>query len=216
MTLRTLVVGCGHMGASHARAYHAMPEFEIAGLVSRGPSRRRLNAELGGGTMSQRLCRRARRDAARRRLHQHLHRHTRGLRIAALEAGAHVFLEKPVAETIDACERVIATARRTKRALVVGYILQVHPSWQRFTEIARTLGTPLVMRMNLNQQSSGADWDTHKQSAAEYVADRRLRRALRGRHVPHDRRAPDPRQRHRRAARGRHRARARSTTAICK
>ena len=47
--LRVLVVGCGNMGASHARAYHKMPEFEIAGLVSRGPeSRGRLSRELGG------------------------------------------------------------------------------------------------------------------------------------------------------------------------
>jgi predicted dehydrogenase len=81
----------------------------------------------------------------------------------AMEAGAHVFLEKPVADTLADAERVIATARRTKRALVVGYILQVHPTWQKFTEIARTLGTPLVMRMNLNQQSAGEAWATHKQ-----------------------------------------------------
>ena len=47
--LRVLVVGCGNMGASHARAYHRMPEFQIVGLVSRGPeSRGRLSAELGG------------------------------------------------------------------------------------------------------------------------------------------------------------------------
>ena len=47
--LRVLVAGCGNMGASHARAYHKMPEFEIAGLVSRGPaSRGALGKELGG------------------------------------------------------------------------------------------------------------------------------------------------------------------------
>jgi len=57
---------------------------------------------------------------------------------------------------------VIATARRLGRKLVVGYILHVHPSWQKFTELAQTLGKPLVMRMNLNQQSSGANWETHK------------------------------------------------------
>ena len=44
-----LVAGCGNMGASHARAYHKMPDFEIAGLVSRGPgSRGALSKELGG------------------------------------------------------------------------------------------------------------------------------------------------------------------------
>ena len=45
---------------------------------------------------------------------------------------------------------------------MIGYILRHHPSWTRFIEIARTLGTPLVFRMNLNQQSSGAQWETHK------------------------------------------------------
>jgi len=83
--------------------------------------------------------------------------------VAALEAGAHVFLEKPVADNLADCERVIATARRLRRKLVVGYILSVHPSWQKFVELARTLGKPLVMRMNLNQQSCGANWETHKQ-----------------------------------------------------
>jgi predicted dehydrogenase len=38
----------------------------------------------------------------------------------------------------------------------------VHPSWQKFTTLAGTLGRPLVMRMNLNQQSAGAAWATHK------------------------------------------------------
>ncbi|OYV06703.1 MAG: oxidoreductase, partial [Verrucomicrobiales bacterium VVV1] len=46
--------------------------------------------------------------------------------------------------------------------LVIGYILRVHPSWVKFVEVGRTLGKPLVMRMNLNQQSSGASWLTHK------------------------------------------------------
>jgi len=45
---------------------------------------------------------------------------------------------------------------------VIGYILRHHPSWMRFVELSRTLGTPLVFRMNLNQQSSGAQWETHK------------------------------------------------------
>ncbi len=52
--------------------------------------------------------------------------------------------------------------RAGKKALLVGYILRVHPSWTRFVEIGRTLGNPLVMRMNLNQQSSGSFWEVHK------------------------------------------------------
>jgi predicted dehydrogenase len=152
------------MGTSHARAYHGMPEFEIAGLVSRGAeSRGRLNAELGGKCNEfnnfQNALSATRPDAVCISTYTETHAE---YAVAALEAGAHVFLEKPVADSITDAERVVAAARRARKALVVGYILQVHPSWRKFTELARTLGTPLVMRMNLNQQSDGANWATHK------------------------------------------------------
>ena len=82
--------------------------------------------------------------------------------LAAFEAGAHVFIEKPLAETVPEAESIVAKARESGKKLVIGYILRVHPSWIRFIEIAQTLGKPLVMRMNLNQQSSGAAWETHR------------------------------------------------------
>ena len=152
------------MGTSHARAYQAMPEFAIAGFVSRGAaSRKRLNAEFGGkyaefSDYADALAK-TRPDAVCISTYTETHA---DYAVAALESGAHVFLEKPVADTIAGAERVVAAARRAKKALVVGYILQVHPSWRKFTELARTLGTPLVMRMNLNQQSDGANWATHR------------------------------------------------------
>ena len=153
------------MGSSHARAYHHLSgDFEIVGLVSRGAaSRRRLNAELGGRCpeFSDYADALAFTKPAAVCISTYSETHAE-YAIAALETGAHVFLEKPVADTLADAERVIAAAARVKSALVVGYILQVHPSWQAFTEIARTLGTPLVMRMNLNPQSAGAKWATHK------------------------------------------------------
>ena len=82
--------------------------------------------------------------------------------IKAMEAGAHVFVEKPLAENVASAQRVVDTARRTGKKLVVGYILRQHPSWIKFIEIARQLGTPLVFRMNLNQQSNGETWEWHK------------------------------------------------------
>ena len=165
MGLRTLVVGCGHMGSSHARAYRAMPEFEIVGLVSRGAtSRRQLNGELGGRypefSHFEDALAQTEPDAVCISTYTETHAE---YATTALAAGAHVFLEKPVADTNEGCAQVIAAARDAKRALVVGYILQVHPAWQKFTEIARGLGRPLVMRMNLNQQSAGPVWDTHRQ-----------------------------------------------------
>ena len=163
--LRVLVVGCGHMGTSHARAYHSLAsDFKIVGLVSRGAgSRRALAAEFSNryeqfGDFTEALAR-TRPNVVCISTYTETHA---DFAIAALNAGAHVFLEKPIASNIADAERVIATAAKARRKLIIGYILQVHPSWARFTELARTLGKPLVMRMNLNQQSSGSHWDTHK------------------------------------------------------
>ena len=161
--LRVLVAGCGNMGASHARAYRRMPEFEIVGLVSRGPkSRGALSQELGGlpqfGDFHEAL--RATRPEV---VSVNTYPETHGpFARAAIEAGCHVFCEKPLATTVEEARAVVDAARARGRKLVVGYILRVHPAWTRFIEIARTLGKPLVMRMNLNQQSHGPAWNWHR------------------------------------------------------
>ena len=80
----------------------------------------------------------------------------------AVDAGCHVFVEKPLAATLGEAEALIQRARDRGRALIVGYILRHHPAWRAFVDRARTLGKPLVMRMNLNQQSDGEAWATHR------------------------------------------------------
>ena len=82
--------------------------------------------------------------------------------VQAFAAGADVFFEKPLAETLEAARHIVDAARSSGKALLIGYILRVHPSWSRFVEIGRTLVKPLVMRMNLNQQSAGSFWEVHK------------------------------------------------------
>ena len=75
-----------------------------------------------------------------------------GPTMAAIEQGHDLFIEKPLAESVAEAESIVAKARSTNKKLVIGYILRHHPSWIKFIEIAQTLGKPLVMRMNLNQQ----------------------------------------------------------------
>jgi predicted dehydrogenase len=161
--LRVLVAGCGNMGGSHARAYHKMPEFEIVGLVSRGPaSRGALSEELGGlrefSDYYEALAR-TRPDLVSINTYPETHG---PYAKAAIEAGCHVFCEKPLAMTVEEARAVVDAATARKRKLVIGYILRVHPAWTKFIEIARTLGKPLVMRMNLNQQSHGPAWSWHR------------------------------------------------------
>jgi predicted dehydrogenase len=162
--LRVLVVGCGNMGGAHARAYRRLHgDFELVGLVARSPTRReRLAAELGGvatfGGFAEAFAA-TRPDVVSVNTYPDTHA---AIAAEALRGGAHVFVEKPLATTVDAAQQLVALARAQRRKLVVGYILRVHPAWQRFVAIARTLGKPLVMRMNLNQQSRGREWETHR------------------------------------------------------
>src|SRR5262245_57465311 len=162
--LRVLVVGCGNMGTSHARAYHQLrADFALAGLVSRGPaSRERLAKELGGAPTFadfDAALEATKPDVVSINTYPDTHA---ALATKALQRGAHLFVEKPLAETVEQAQAIVDLARRERRKVVVGYILRVHPAWQQFIAIARTLGKPLVMRMNLNQQSQGKDWATHK------------------------------------------------------
>ena len=160
MTLRVLDAGLGTMGRSHALAYHRHPGFEIVGMVNR--SRPRLPEELSGYEIVPQYApalRALRPDVVSINTYSDTHA---DYAIMAMEQGAHVFLEKPMATSATDAERVVAAARANNRKLVVGYILRHHPSWTRLIAEARKLGGPYVFRMNLNQQSSGPSWATHK------------------------------------------------------
>ena len=157
--MKVLVAGLGNMGRSHALAYHHHPEAEIIGLVNRSvvdlpeglhgyPHFKTF--EEGLSLQPDLVCIATYSDS-----------HA-DYAVAAMEAGADVFIEKPLATTVADAQRVVKTARRLGRKLVVGYILRHHPSWQRLIAEARDLGGPYVFRMNLNQQSDGPTWDTHK------------------------------------------------------
>ncbi len=158
--IRTLVAGLGNMGRSHALAYHHNPEFEIVGLVNR--STPQLDPALAGYTITpdfHEALARLKPDLVCIATYSDSHA---DYAVAAMEAGAHVFVEKPLATTVADAQRVVEAAQRLGRKVVVGYILRHHPSWQRLIEEARALGGPYVFRLNLNQQSSGPTWEVHK------------------------------------------------------
>lgn len=162
--VRILVVGLGHMGQSHALAYHKLEGFEIVGLISRSARSYgdRLAPELRGYPLFEdfgEVLMASRPDAVSINTWPNIHA---ALALQAMDAGCHVFLEKPLATTVADAEAVVAKAVATRRKLVLGYILRVHPAWAKLVELGRTLGKPLVMRMNLNQQSSGPAWTWHK------------------------------------------------------
>lgn len=158
--VRVLVAGLGNMGRSHALAYHNNPGFEIVGLVNR--SQVALPQELRGYTIRPSFTEAVaelKPDLCSICTYSDSHA---DYAVSAFEAGCHVFVEKPLATTVADAERVVTAAKAAGRKLVIGYILRHHPSWVRLIEEARKLGPPYVFRMNLNQQSSGPTWETHK------------------------------------------------------
>lgn len=157
--IRVLIAGLGNMGLSHALAYHHHAGAQIVGLVNRSPVD--LPSELQGyplfSTFQEGLATRP--DLVCIATYSDSHAE---YAIAAMKAGADVFVEKPLATTVADAKRVVAKAKALGRKLVVGYILRHHPSWMRLIAEARALGGPYVFRLNLNQQSDGPTWETHK------------------------------------------------------
>ncbi|SMO65441.1 Gfo/Idh/MocA family protein [Ruegeria faecimaris] len=157
---RVLIAGLGNMGFSHALAHHHHPDVQIAGLVNRSG---RVDdpdlADYPAYSDFETALAETNPDLVVIATYSDSHA---DYACAAMEAGAHVFVEKPLATNVADARRVVETAIRLNRKLVVGYILRHHPSWVRLIAEARNLGGPYVFRLNLNQQSNGAEWETHK------------------------------------------------------
>ena len=199
---KVLVVGLGNMGASHASAYHRNPGFELVGLMSRSIRSRKIPEELNGYPLFENFdeaLRLTQPDAVSINSWPNTHADHA---IRAMNAGAHIFMEKPLATNMEDAEEVVAVAKKRNRKLLLGYILRVHPSWIKFIELGRTLGKPLVMRLNLNQQSNGPAWFWHKNLIELADPNCRLWRSLCRRHVPVDRSETRTRPWHRRETMG--------------
>src|SRR5690606_27893276 len=124
--VRVLVVGAGNMGRSHATAYHTEEGFEIVGIVARGKSKVVSHEQLGGGyalydDYTQAL-EETKPDAVCISTYPDTHE---AYAIQAMEAGAHVFVEKPIADSVAAASRVVAAAKRLNMKVVIGYILHM-------------------------------------------------------------------------------------------
>jgi predicted dehydrogenase len=151
------------MGSSHATAYHHLDGFEICGLVSKGESKRLLNEALAASyplfSDFYEALEVSKPDAVCISTYPDTHE---AFAMYALEKGCHVFIEKPLADSLEGAIRVAEAAAKFNKKLLVGYILRYHPSWKKFIDLSQEMGKPLVMRMNLNQQSYGPQWNVHR------------------------------------------------------
>jgi predicted dehydrogenase len=79
---------------------------------------------------------------------------------AALDTGAHVSVQKPMAMTLEECDRMIAAADRSGRRLKVFENFLFYPPLVRARELLRdgAIGKPLHFRMKVVMADRGQAW----------------------------------------------------------
>lgn len=126
--LRYGVVGLGFFGEKHAAVLADMAGVELAAVCTRRPDRVKEIADRFGVPKTYTDFRDLLADPGVDAVSvvTHLHDHCE-IAVAALRAGKHVFLEKPMAGTVEACDAIVDAARAAPGKFMVGHICRFDP-----------------------------------------------------------------------------------------
>ena len=135
---RLLVAGTGLIGARHLHFIEADPALTLAGVVDPAPK-----AAADAPVFADLAAVDVPADGIVVATPTATHA---ALTIAALERGLHVLVEKPVADGLEAADRMIAAAAAHGRHVLVGHHRRHHPALARLREIVRggAIGTPVA------------------------------------------------------------------------
>jgi predicted dehydrogenase len=133
------------MGATHARAFAKQPGVRVVGVSSQTPAKAAtLAREVGAEPFAdaRALLDDPRVEAISVTLPTHLHRE---YTVAALAAGKHVLLEKPMGLTVADCDAMIEAERTSGRVLMIAHVLRFWPEYQALAAAVQggELGRPL-------------------------------------------------------------------------
>jgi predicted dehydrogenase len=89
---------------------------------------------------------------------------------AALDARAHVLVEKPLSHTLEGCDELLKSAARAKKVLAIGCNLRFHPLLRQMRElvVGGRLGRPLLARAHFG--SFLPDWHPWENFHTGYAA----------------------------------------------
>jgi len=87
--------------------------------------------------------------------------------VALMEAGIDVFMEKPLAETLDEAEAIATAAGRTGRLLMVGFNRRYSPAYRRARALFAEAGKPVEYVLVQKHRAGGGD----RRSLRFYVTD---------------------------------------------
>lgn len=128
------VVGCGHLGAIHARLLASRPDVDLVAVVDPVEDSRTRVAEAHGcrGLADPReLIGLA--DAAVVAAPTGLHAK---VALPLLEGGLDLLVEKPLAATVEDARAIVIAARRHARVVAVGHVERFNPAWRMAVERA--------------------------------------------------------------------------------
>ena len=122
--LRVGVVGVGHFGRNHARIYASMPEVELVAVADPKGDRVSAVAQQYGARAVADYQQLSELDAVSVAVPTNRH-----AEIACwfLEQGIPVLVEKPLADSVEAAERIVDTARRNGTFVGVGHVERFNP-----------------------------------------------------------------------------------------
>lgn len=134
--MRIGLVGYGGWGRVHAGAIAAIPELSLAAVVCGDEASAKAAAAEHPGVAVHRDLGALLRDPAIELVDivtpNHLHA---AMALAAIDAGKHVLLEKPMATTLADAERLVAAVERSGNYLGVGLQLRVSKQWGRVRDL---------------------------------------------------------------------------------
>ena len=125
------MIGCGGMGGAHIRRFHTLSaRVTLAAAVDVVPERAEAVAQQFPGARVATDYREVLGsvDAVLLALPHHLHS---SVGQACLNAGAHVLLEKPMANDEAACKELMEASATSGKVLMIAYCMRFHPIVQR-------------------------------------------------------------------------------------
>jgi len=128
--MKVAVIGVGSMGYNHLRVYSEMGDVEVVGASDLNRERLQLVEDrfsVNTYTSYEDLFEKEKPEAVSITVPTAEHEK---VATYALEKGAHVLVEKPIAATIEEGKRLIALANKLDRQLMVGHIIRFNPAMQ--------------------------------------------------------------------------------------
>ena len=128
--MKVAVIGVGSMGKNHARVYSELPEADLIAVTDVDQKLVTATAEKHGArayTDYREMLEKEKLDSVSVVVPTAMHEE---VGMAALNAGVHVLMEKPIAATVEGGQRLIEKARAVKKQLMVGHIVRFNPAMQ--------------------------------------------------------------------------------------